>query len=362
MTMVRKAAVGAFAVAVGTAAVLAVPAPAWAAGTSWAYVRGSVLTVEAAYGVVNNYYVRSGSGGFYVYDSDGTIQLDPSRSGGCVSVTSSMIGCPLSVAELSVDARDGDDYVQNDTDRRLGVRGGDGDDRILGGGGNDRIFGDAGEDHLEGRGGNDETWGGADNDKSWGGNGNDTMDGGTGIDEVHGESDDDTLLSADGRDRLLGSFGNDTLQDGAFVDGGWGDDTVNMGPDSNGGIWGDDGYDTISYTAWTIPVYVSLDGNSNDGSEGAACDDWIGCPVVNARHNVHGDFERVIGSVHGDRISGNGEADEIFGGGGNDRLSGNGGDDLLDAQSGTSQTLNGGTGTDTCRGSGTLSKSGCDRL
>lgn len=362
MTIVRKTAVGAFAVAVGTAAAMIVPAPAWAAGTSWAYVQSNVLTVEAAYGVVNNYYMRSGSGLFHFYDSDGAIQLDPGRSGGCVSASSSMISCPLSIAELYVDARDGNDYLQNDTDRRLGVRGGDGNDMILGGSARDWIFGDAGEDHLEGRGGNDDVWGGADDDKTWGGDGNDTMDGGTGIDEAHGESGDDNLMSADAKDRLLGSFGNDTLQDAGYVDAGWGDDTVNIRHHGNGDIWGDDGYDTVSYTAWTIPVYVSLDGNSNDGSEAAACDDWIGCPVPYAEHNVHGDFERVIGSANGDRISGNGEADEIFGGGGNDKLYGNGGNDLLDAQAGTSQTLNGGTGTDTCRGSGTLSKSGCDLL
>ncbi|MEU4157928.1 calcium-binding protein [Actinoplanes sp. NPDC026670] len=362
MTTVRKTAAGALAVAVGTAAALVTATPARAAGTSWAYVDGNRLTVEAAYGVVNNYYVRSGTGVFHFYDSDGAILLDPARTGGCVPATSSMITCPLSVLVLSVDARDGDDYVQNDTDRRLNVHGGDGNDRILGGGSYDGIHGDAGDDHLEGRGGHDVVYGGAGNDRTWGGDGADIMDGGPGVDEAHGEDGNDTLESADGNDRLLGSFGNDTIQDSRFVDAGWGDDTVNIRHQGTGDIWGDDGYDTLNYTAWTIPVYVSLDGNSNDGSEAAACDDWIGCPVPSAQHNVHGDFERVIGSPNGDRISGNGEPDEIYGGGGNDKLYGNGGDDLLDAQAGTSQTLNGGTGTDTCRGSGTLSKSGCDVL
>lgn len=363
MRKVSNTVAGGFAVALGAAATLAVATPAWAAGTSWAHVEGgNTLVITSAYGAPNRLYLQTGAGVFYVYDTNGTVLLDAARAGGCVTSTSSMISCPLAVTDLYFDVRDGDDYVQNDTDRKLGVRGGDGNDTILGGSNQDWIFGDAGADHLEGRGGTDSVWGGDGNDLTWGGDGNDSMDGGLGRDEAHGEAGDDTLMSQDAADRLLGSFGNDTIHDSSYVDAGWGDDTVNVRENGTGDIWGDDGFDTISYTGWRSPVYVSLDGNRNDGSKAAACDDWIGCPVPISDHNVHGDFERVIGSGSGDRISGNGEPDEIYGGGGNDTLSGGGGNDLLDAQAGTSQTLNGGSGTDTCRGSGTLSKSGCDLL
>lgn len=361
MTSIRSTAARAFAVAVGAAATLVVAAPAQAAGSSWAYVDGgNYLVVQAATGARNTFYMRDNAAGFDLYDTTGTILLDGTRTGGCVRPATNMITCPYTVVHTDLALADLDDFVQNDTTHSMGVRGGAGNDTVLGGHGRDWIFGDAGEDHLEGRGGVDSVYGGDDDDLTWGGDGDDTMEGGPGKDEAHGEAGDDTLLSTDGRDLLMGSFGRDTIQNSSTVDAGWDDDTVVVRHQGGGNLYGGAGFDVITYTNWQVAVYVSLDGNWNDGDRNAACDDIIFCPVPISVHNVHGDFERVIGSVHDDKISGNGEPDQFYGGAGNDRLYGNGGDDTLDAEAGTQQTLSGGSGDDTCRGAGTLTKSGCE--
>jgi hypothetical protein len=167
---------------------------------------------------------------------------------------------------------------------------------------------------------------------------------------VFGSDGADDLRSGDNSygDVQYGGNGNDQLSTATDVYGDAGDDTVSVTV-NDGEYWGGAGNDVIDYTSWNGEVYVSLDGNSNDGSDNVDCDDWIGFPVVHT-HNVHGDFEHVIGTAGNDKISGNGEADELDGMGGNDRLYGNGGNDYLDAGQGVNQRTDGGSGFDTCVG------------
>jgi Ca2+-binding RTX toxin-like protein len=337
--------------------------PAHAANPSWAYVENGTLVVQAALLAENAVTLAPGAVDFWLTDSNANIQLDPARAGGCWNVQPNVIVCPPTVTSLTVRLGDQNDtftneYMNTTPSRTVQVSGGDGNDVILGGSGRDTIYGDAGSDRLEGRAGHDVVYGGDGDDLLYGGDGNDRLYGEAGRDESHGEAGDDFLYSPDGRDRLLGSFGNDSIDASSYVDGGWGDDWIAVWPDSSGDLYGGAGYDTLDYRAWNTGVHVSLDGNTNDGGPNADCDDWIGCPVV-FRHNAHGDFERILGSFHDDKLSGNGEPDQFYGGDGNDTLNGNGGDDLLDAESGTGQRVNGGAGDDICRGAGII-RSGCE--
>jgi hypothetical protein len=87
----------------------------------------------------------------------------------------------------------------------------------------DHLFGLAGNDTLRGLGGNDRLCGGAGRDRLFGGEGNDHLLGGNGH---------DTLVGGAGADKFEGGAGNDLMVVSsalvARVDGGNGDDTVNL--------------------------------------------------------------------------------------------------------------------------------------
>lgn len=106
------------------------------------------------------------------------------------------------------------------------ITGGAGNDNFTGGGNADTIVGGAGNDTLDGGAGNDSISGGAGDDSITGGTGNDTIDGGDGNDtfvnaalnteSVSGGNGDDTFVittfaSLTSADTLSGGAGNDTL-------------------------------------------------------------------------------------------------------------------------------------------------------
>ncbi|MBB2910790.1 Ca2+-binding RTX toxin-like protein [Streptosporangium becharense] len=165
--------------------------------------------------------------------------------------------------------------------------------------------------------------------------------GGTGKDTVDGGSGTDIFTGGPGDDVFTGNGGDDTFVADVLADG---RDTFSGGP----------GTDLANYADRVNPLFVSLDGNADDG-EGSEGDD------------MRADVENVLGgkvddTVTGndaankldgrggtDTISGRGGDDDLIGGGGKDVLKGEGGDDRLrGVDGGFADTLNGGSDTDTC--------------
>jgi Ca2+-binding RTX toxin-like protein len=316
--------------------------------------------------------------------------------------------------------------------------GGDAIDSLLGEGacigdagdqpGNDVLVGNAGDDFLVGNPGDDLLQGGPGDDTVIGSEGRDTLDGAAGNDlllgfedgdAIHGGAGADTLGGGSGDDRLLGGPGNDLLGvtfalSGSIVsteagddllDGGGGDDVMNAGPGeaviNRNGLFhpvqrsdetapngrdtfaGGAGRDTVTYVNRLLPVAVTLDGASNDGSAGEA--DQVGRDVEvvvgGARRDVlsAGPFGATLDGGKGDdtisggpggdtllggaddegrdsldggggkdSLVGEGGADELTGGPGPDSIDGGGGDDYLDGGDGSNH-LSGGSGTDVLR-------------
>lgn len=125
--------------------------------------------------------------------------------------------------------------------------------------------------------------------------------------EVNGEAGNDSLITANGNDTLRGGSGSDFLSAG-------------LGKND---LYGHDGNDTVSYAWSRAGVYVSLDNGRNDGVQG------------NARDNVRGDIENIVGSAGHDYLQGNDAANRIEGGTGGDYIRGGGGNDTLIGGQGT---------------------------
>lgn len=156
---------------------------------------------------------------------------------------------PTSNVDITVWARDGNDFVggTGDETAATGVGGGghdtlflgDGDDVALGGAGHDSIYGGSGSDNIDGQDGLDTIFGGDDFDVVYGGRDADILHGGEGNDSLEGGSGDDLLQGGEGNDLLSGGRGDDILEGGTGNDdlfGGRGTDVV-----SGGG-----GYDTAT--------------------------------------------------------------------------------------------------------------------
>ena len=191
-----------------------------------------------------------------------------------------------------------------------------------------------------------------------GGLGNDNLSGGGAHGADLGKWAKPLLLyGEDGMDKLTGGTDDDTL------DGGNGKDTIQQFKTADGGdtIVGGAGVDQLSYATRQAgdPLSVTLDGTANDGS--TAEGDNVGVDVENVLLGAGNDFfdatavlvnNVVQGGAGTDELHGGGKADQLRGDGGNDLLFGEGGNDILNAiepETGTSDTLSGGTGTDTCR-------------
>ncbi|HEX8627705.1 MAG TPA: calcium-binding protein [Catenuloplanes sp.] len=335
----------------GAVAVTAAPAAAATPAFVWTE-QDHVHFTAAADDTANNVTITDyGFGGFAIQDAGGPISLDLTRAGACIRLDTNRIGCPTRSMGASFHLGHGDDTFvgwRDGVNLEVHVHGGTGRDSISGGAAVDHLYGDGGDDSIWGGGGGDFIYGGDHIDQIYGGAGADTIDGEAGADSVSGGDDGDLLINASrSRDSLSGDAGDDVIQGADFVRAGPGDDVIWMRA-GFGEYYGDAGYDTIDYSYWPYPTLtMSLDGNDNDGAPGA-------------KQNVHGDFERVVGSPGPDRIQGNGEADLIEGRGGNDILLGHGGNDVLDAGPGQAQQTIGGDGWDTCRGTDVVNRRGCD--
>jgi hypothetical protein len=211
--------------------------------------------------------------------------------------------------EDTIEARAGDDMLWGGVNDPGGdnldggsgsdeMKGGPGDDALAGGAGGDYELGEGGGDTVEGQDGNDRLQGGAGADAVDGGEGNDSVDGGAflliggdGPDQLTGGSGDDTLLGNRGRDELDGGAGSDIMSGGSERD-------------------------TVTYEERTNSVFVTLDGQPDDGEAGE-------------RDNVLPDVERVLGGIRGDDLSGDADANTVAGGRGEDLISGRHGLDEL---------------------------------
>ena len=357
------------AIAVAGAAVLAVAGgliaaalPAAAADAAQVSVGNGVLTFRGGGSTANDVLLFPHGVGLVLRERGGAgLALDPAGRGPCLQQGSREVYCDTRALSLHVELGAGNDRYEDwsGADLPVYLLAGDGNDLIRSGGRADTLYGGDGHDDLYGGLGADQIHGGNHDDSLWGMGGNDTLDGQAGTDDLHWDDHDDVLLnSARDRDTMYGGTGNDRITNGDRNYGGDGDDTFSV-QKGFGDFWGGTGTDTIDYAAWPYPrVVVSLDGNDND---------WNGeCPACNddrpGRHNVHGDFEVVLGTSGDDTIRGNNEPDRLDGRGGNDYLFGNGGDDELDAGPGTAQQTHGGDGTDICRGDNVTRTSGCDNL
>jgi Ca2+-binding RTX toxin-like protein len=199
------------------------------------------------------------------------------------------------------------------------ITGGAGDDTLTGGSGDDVLSGGSGADVLHGGAGYDvvdysrrtaplsvSADGTADDGTVTPPEGDDV---GTDIEEIRGGSGADQLTAGPHGTTLVGNGGDDVLKGAGGDDhlvGGLGADTMSGGA----------GADTVDYSARTMDVAVSLDGNANDGSVGEGDD-------------VAADVENVIGGLGSDLLTGSAGANELDGGPGDDVIDGGGGQDVL---------------------------------
>ncbi len=223
----------------------------------------------------------------------------------------------LSIASILFKGYAGDDYFQNNSDRRSFAYAHGGNDTLLGGRhydnfqggpGNDILDGGPGQDALRGNDGNDTIRGGDANDKIYGGEGDDTIDGGTGHDLIYGDPGNNSIVGGFGNDEIHGSTGIDT------INGQGGDDQI-YGYDGNDVLSGGDGNDVIR------------GGNGNDQIGGDA------------------GLDQLFGEAGDDLLKGGNDADKLYGGSGNDELLGEAGNDQIEGNDGN-DTADGGTGLD----------------
>ncbi|HEV2293464.1 MAG TPA: hypothetical protein VGR35_06380 [Tepidisphaeraceae bacterium] len=134
---------------------------------------------------------------------------------------------------------------------------------------------------------------------------------------------------------ISGGNGNDTMVGGAGAD----------------DFSGDGGLDTISYSARTSAVRVSLNDNvadgGNNGAEGDDCDaeEVLGTAGNDTLIGSGGTVQDFLAGGGGnDSITGNDGSDELIGNTGSDKLFGGGGNDALYAKHSDVDTVDGGAG------------------
>jgi hypothetical protein len=108
------------------------------------------------------------------------------------------------------------------------------------------------------------------------------------------------------------------------VNGSTGDDTLNEGPDANGGssetFNGGAGTDTVDYSGRTAALTVTMDGATASGDAAQSEADVIGTDVENVYGGSAADM--IVGNDNDNDLEGNGGGDTICGGNGNDTLLG----------------------------------------
>lgn len=158
-----------------------------------------------------------------------------------------------------------------------------------------------------------------------------TVDGGTGDDRI--ELGPGSAVGGEGDDRITGDAGNQSFEGGPGADdleGGEGNDVLDGGPGPDR-LFGGPGIDVVAWTGETDPVFVDL---AIDGPAGTMAQRDI---VVGA--------ESASGGAGNDVLRGTGGINELRGGPGNDRLEGLGANDALYGDAGD-DTITGGAGDD----------------
>lgn len=206
---------------------------------------------------------------------------------------------------------------------------------IFGANGRDRLTAAGGDDILAGGKGVDTVKGGDGDDLLFGDSGNDTLIGGHGFDQMFGGSGKDKLFSfrPEGPHLLIDVPGDAAFDDGGFLDGGSGDDTLYVDPFFDGSLSADggSGHDTIDFSSefnvWrndppsTLP-FNRLDLETSNGRTA------LGGTLTVAR------VENITGSVYEDDFKGDNHVNILKGLSGDDVLEGRGGGDTLNGGSG----------------------------
>ncbi|GAA1585524.1 calcium-binding protein [Actinoplanes couchii] len=352
---------------------MAAPAQAASVGTASVYETTKVQ-YKAATGKRNLITItRSGN----TVTIDDSVAIKAGKGCKAVKGDKTRVSCTTKKAptRVRVYAYDRNDLITNKTDLPSTLDGGTGNDQLNGGSRADRLIGGTGNDRLFGFHGHDYLDGGAGSDLLNGGTGNDTLHGWTGNDVLYGEAGDDDLFGEAGNDRLHGGDGNDTLLGYAGKDklyGDAGDDRL-FGDENDKKVYADvlmggSGVDTVLYD-YMKSIRVDLDGQAgDDGRPGEG--DTVGADVENLYAGFGNDV--LIGNassnyIHGgpgnDTIQGLSGNDDLYGSSGKDKLYGGAGDDILegDEEPGTSDRLDGGANTDTCRAYRGDVKVNCER-
>lgn len=198
-----------------------------------------------------------------------------------------------------------------------------------------------------------------------------------GDDQVRGRGGDDVICGGDGADRLFGDGGDDRLYggrdrlnripgrawlDGDTLDGGRGDDLLDVGHDGRR-TSGHRNADVVSYESASRGVRVSLAEGRIGTATGQGRDRIVVSPAVGVVGSAHDDV--ITGSSYDDHVTGNAGDDVIRTGAGDDRVyaetyAARPGDDVVDLGAGDDLVVSasgrdrlvGGAGADTIEVSG----------
>ena len=312
------------ALALALAALVALPAVAWAGSVTKA---GSTITFLGDNSATNTLTVTESGGNFVFTDTS----INPTNGGGCNAPVGNTLTCSTAgVTSIVLDLGTGNTA---DTGNASGVTlvpvtftGRDGIDTLTGGSQGDTVNGERKNDILSG------------------GPGADTIAGGDDDDTINGGNDNDTLIGDDGDDDINGDAGNDRLDGG---------DNGNDDDDFDGGS----GIDRVvfgiitgrTYTCTSQAVVITMDNVANDSSCADSGSD---------NNNVRDSIESVTGSTLGDTITGSCFANTFAGdpgsasgdAGGNDTLNG---DPNTCAGGNGTDFMGGGEGNDVFNGDGT---------
>ena len=192
-----------------------------------------------------------------------------------------------------------------------------------------------------------------------GSGGDDLLYGGEGSDFLYGGLGDDYIWGATGKDMISAGDGDDVIDGGAerdVINGGGGNDVITDTDAARDIIWGDHGFDTVSFEGTGQQVIVDLtvhDGatNFNDylhSIENITGTDFNDVVAGNDERNVlkgQGGDDYLDGGSHADILYGGDGVDTLLGGANSDQIFGGTGNDLIDG--GTAKDiLNGDNGDD----------------
>jgi Ca2+-binding RTX toxin-like protein len=220
------------------------------------------------------------------------------RTAGAALLVATVLTLPSSPAQA---AQPGGAQAPKCKGRAVTILGTDKADTLRGTNQRDVILALDGDDRVDGRGGNDVICGGSGRDQLLGGSGQDKIFGG-----------------ADGRSQTRNQDGV-RLMVGDVVQGGPGDDLIDLGFDERQQTFGSAERDRLSYKASAFRVIIALGGSKGRGhARGDGLDVLVQHP-----------FLALLGSDRSDVLTGSTYGDEILGRAGADRIDGMGGRDTI---------------------------------